>query len=192
MGEKHKDSCGTNFVGRHLLLGSMDPVSTKSKSWFDEIIWKQIDLSIGFPSVEKFSEMTGEIASIPRSLNCFLTPNLLPHSVYWEGQRRWSHIFFLLIRLALNSGYPPILNRYVKATMLYIWRWTVLSFKVFENVCIVSLKVLRHLCGFSFPDQNTSPCRESIACSPPSPLLRHLSVLTPLQAVELMPDHCKF
>ena len=25
---------------------------------------------------------------------------------------------------------------------------------------------------------------------PPSPLLRHLSALTPLQVVELMPDHC--
>ena len=30
-GEKHKDVCGTNFVGRHLLLGLMDLVSTKSK-----------------------------------------------------------------------------------------------------------------------------------------------------------------
>ena len=37
-GEKHKDFCGTNFVGRHLLLGLMDLVSTKSKPWSDEIV----------------------------------------------------------------------------------------------------------------------------------------------------------
>ena len=29
-GKMHKH-CGTNFMGRHLLLGSMDPASTKSK-----------------------------------------------------------------------------------------------------------------------------------------------------------------
>ena len=27
-----KDFCGTNFVAKHLLLGSMDPASSKSKS----------------------------------------------------------------------------------------------------------------------------------------------------------------
>ena len=53
-GEKHKDSSGTNFVGRHLLLGSMDLASTKSKSWSDKIIWKQIDVSLGLPSVDRF------------------------------------------------------------------------------------------------------------------------------------------
>ena len=80
-GEKHKDSCGTNFVGRHLLPGSTDSASTKSKSWFDEIIWKQINLSLVLPSVGKFFEMTRALASILRSPNCFLTPNLLSRSV---------------------------------------------------------------------------------------------------------------
>ena len=28
IGEKHKDSCGANFVGSHLLLGSLDLTST--------------------------------------------------------------------------------------------------------------------------------------------------------------------
>ena len=84
MGEKDRDSYGTNFVGRHLLLGSMDLPSTKTKSWSDEIMWKQIDLSLGFPSVDKFSEMTVELAFIPRSPDCFLTPNLLTRSVFWE------------------------------------------------------------------------------------------------------------
>ena len=31
-GGKHKDSCGINLVGRHLLQGSMDPASTEGKS----------------------------------------------------------------------------------------------------------------------------------------------------------------
>ena len=85
MGEMHKDSCKTYFVGRHLLLGLMDSASTKSKSCSDEIIWQQIDLSLGFPTVDKFFEMIWELASIRRSLNCFLTLNLLSHSVCWEG-----------------------------------------------------------------------------------------------------------
>ena len=32
MGEMYKDSCGTNFVERHLLPGSTGPASTKSKA----------------------------------------------------------------------------------------------------------------------------------------------------------------
>ena len=76
MEEKHKDYCGNNFVGRHLLLGSMDPASKKSKSSSDEIVWKKIDLSLWFSSVDKFSEITRELVSIPRSPNYFFTPNL--------------------------------------------------------------------------------------------------------------------
>ena len=85
MGEEHKESSRTSLLGRHLLPGSKDPASTKSKSWSDEIIQKQINHSMGLPSVDKFSKMTWQLASILRSSSCFLTSNLLSHSVYWEG-----------------------------------------------------------------------------------------------------------
>ena len=86
----------------------MDPVSTKSKSWFDEIIWKQLDLSMGFPSVEQFSEMTGEIAYIPRSRNCFLTPKKVLYSKSDPTSEKMIPYFFLFIGLVLNSGYPNL------------------------------------------------------------------------------------
>ena len=105
MGEKHKNSCGTNFIGRHLLLGSMNLASTQSKLWSDEIIWKQIDLSLGFHSVDNSLKwLAVELASIPRIPNYFLTPQsavtfslLGKYSAvrvipFW---RRWSHISFV-------------------------------------------------------------------------------------------------
>ena len=56
----------------------------------------------------------------------------------------------------------------------------------------------RHLWGFSFPEQTTHPpppppppppALVRFHCMlPPRPLLRHLSVLAPLQVGELMPD----
>ena len=64
-------------------------------------------------------------------------------------------------------------------------------FEIFENVCAASLmiKSSKNLCGFSFPEQTTFPLLRFHCMFPPSPLLRHLSVLTPPQAVKLMPDH---
>ena len=50
----------------------------------------------------------------------------------------------------------------------------------------------RHLWGFSFPEQTTHPSPPALVrfhCMlPPRPLLRHLSVLAPLQVGELMPN----
>ena len=178
MGEKRKDFCGINFVGRRLLLGSMDPASTKSKSWSDKIVWKQVDVSLGFPSINKFSETTAELASTPNSSNCFLIPNLLSYSVCWEDtlQYEWSDIG--------EDG--PFFNRYVKATMLSSWRWMALCFKDFKNVCIESFMVESSITfmWFFISWVDHIPLLRFHCTLPPAILLRYRSVLTPLQVVD--------
>ena len=67
-----------------------------------------------------------------------------------------------------------------------------LYFKVFENVCIASFmskssKTFMRL--FISGADHILSVDIPLHVAPPSLLLRHLSVLIPLQAVELMPDH---
>ena len=78
-------SCNGQAGVTRIIIGIFSFMTLLKNFGIDEIVWKQIHLSLGFPSVDEFCEITRELASIPRSVNCFLTPNLLSHSVCWEG-----------------------------------------------------------------------------------------------------------
>ena len=76
--------------------------------------------------------------------------------------------------------------------MLSSWKRMALCFEGFKNNYIASFmtKNSKTICGFSFPEHTTSTLLRLHCNLPPSSLLRHLSVLAPLQVVELTPDKC--
>ena len=149
-------------------------------SW--QILWN--DWGASFHSEEPDLFLDSQLAITFSFLGRYSAVRMYPYC------RRWSHISFANW-IDFKFWKPLIFNRYAKATILPTWRWMALFFNVFENILypVLWLKILRHLCGFSFPEETTYPLLRFHCTFPPSPLLSHLSVLIPLQMVELIPNH---
>ena len=105
--------------------------------------------------------------------------------------RRWSQISFANWT-NFKFWVPPSLTGMSKLPCCPPGNeWLFASWTLFENVCIASImgkgsKTFMWF-FFSWADHITPVV---ILLHIPRPLLRYLSVLTPLQAVESMPDHC--
>ena len=115
IGEKHKDFCRTSIVARHMLLGSIDPISTKIKSWANrsimwvplswEILWNKLGASFHSENPDLFLDFWSAV--IFSLLGRYSAVRVITH---W---RRWSHIYFANWT-NFKFWTPPIFNRDVK------------------------------------------------------------------------------